>query len=110
MSPHPTTLKTYAERIEAHSNATAKKILQTIDRKKSNLCVSVDVTKAADALEVVRRVGASVCMVKVGLRPRTTGGHLELTTDALRHHRHQMQESRREGEGRGRWAKGSCQR
>ena len=87
MSPHPTTLKTYAERIEAHSNATAKKILQTIDRKKSNLCVSVDVTKAADALEVVRRVGASVCMVKVGLRPRTTGGHLELTTDALRHHR-----------------------
>jgi len=89
MSPHPTTLKTYAERIEAHSNATAKKILQTIDRKKSNLCVSVDVTKAADALEVVRRVGASVCMVKVRRRRagRTGKRCAVLIADALRYHR-----------------------
>lgn len=36
-----------------------------MDRKRTNLCVSVDVTKAAEVLEVVRRVGASVCMVKV---------------------------------------------
>lgn len=42
-----------------------------MDRKRTNLCVSVDVTKAAEVLEVVRRVGASVCMVKVRLY---TGG------------------------------------
>ena len=65
MSVHPTTLKTYASRVALHSNPTAKKILETMERKQSNLCVSVDVTKAEDALEVVRRVGKSVCMVKV---------------------------------------------
>lgn len=65
MSVHPTTLKTYASRVALHSNPTAKRILETMERKQSNLCVSVDVTKAEDALEVVRRVGQSVCMVKV---------------------------------------------
>ncbi|WVQ84772.1 orotidine 5'-phosphate decarboxylase [Cryptococcus sp. DSM 104549] len=64
MSIHPTTLKPYAERIALHTNPTAKRVLEVMDRKKTNLCVSVDVTTAAEALEVVRRVGASVCMVK----------------------------------------------
>lgn len=32
-----------------------------------NLCVSVDVIKVVEVLEVVRRVGVSVCMVKVCL-------------------------------------------
>ncbi|EAL19018.1 hypothetical protein CNBI0310 [Cryptococcus deneoformans B-3501A] len=62
--PHPTTLKTYASRIPLHTNPTARRILSIMDRKRTNLCVSVDVTKAAEVLEVVRRVGASVCMVK----------------------------------------------
>ncbi|KGB78874.2 orotidine 5'-phosphate decarboxylase [Cryptococcus deuterogattii R265] len=35
-----------------------------MDRKRTNLCVSVDVTKADEVLEIVRMVGASVCMVK----------------------------------------------
>ncbi|WVQ75743.1 orotidine 5'-phosphate decarboxylase [Cryptococcus sp. DSM 104548] len=64
MSVHPTTLKPYAERVELHTNPTARRILEIMDRKKTNLAVSVDVTKAEDALEVVRRVGKSVCMVK----------------------------------------------
>ncbi|WVW87088.1 orotidine 5'-phosphate decarboxylase [Kwoniella bestiolae CBS 10118] len=64
MSPHPTTLIPYAERIKFHTNPTAIKILEIMDRKKTNLAVSVDVTSAKEALEVVRRVGASVCMVK----------------------------------------------
>lgn len=68
---HPTTLKTYASRIPLHTNPTARRILSIMDRKRTNLCVSVDVTKAAEVLEVVRRVGASVCMVKVRLY---TGG------------------------------------
>lgn len=65
MSVHPTTLKTYGSRAALHPNPTAKRILETMERKQTNLCVSVDVTTAADALEVVRRVGQSVCMVKV---------------------------------------------
>lgn len=38
-----------------------------MDRKRTNLCVSVDVTEADEVLEIVRMVGGSVCMVKVGL-------------------------------------------
>ncbi|WVQ66206.1 orotidine 5'-phosphate decarboxylase [Kwoniella botswanensis] len=63
-SPHPTTLIPYSERIKFHTNPTAIKILEIMDRKKTNLAVSVDVNTAKEALEVVRRVGASVCMVK----------------------------------------------
>ncbi|KAK8849829.1 orotidine 5'-phosphate decarboxylase [Kwoniella newhampshirensis] len=63
-APHPTTLKPYSARIELHANPTARRILEIMDRKKTNLAVSVDVTTTAEALEVVRRVGASVCMVK----------------------------------------------
>ncbi|KIR59467.1 orotidine 5'-phosphate decarboxylase [Cryptococcus bacillisporus CA1280] len=62
--PHPTTLKTYASRITLHTNPTARRILTIMDRKRTNLCVSVDVTEADEVLEIVRMVGGSVCMVK----------------------------------------------
>ena len=65
MPVHPTTTKTYEQRAALHPNPTARRILETMVRKRSNLCVSVDVTTAKDALEVVKRVGKSVCMVKV---------------------------------------------
>lgn len=54
----------YTARIPYHSNAAAVKLLELMDRKKTNLCVSVDVTKGKDMLEVVRRVGKSCCMIK----------------------------------------------
>lgn len=56
----------YTDRIPFHSNVAAKQLLALMDKKQTNLCVSVDVTKSADVLEVVRRVGKSCCMVKVG--------------------------------------------
>lgn len=55
----------YAERIKYHSNPSAIKLLEIMERKKTNLCVSVDVITAEEILTVVRRVGASCCMVKV---------------------------------------------
>ena len=61
------TTQTYAQRSAKHVNPTAKRLLAIMERKQSNLCVSVDVTTAQEALEVVRRVGKSVCMVKVRL-------------------------------------------
>lgn len=38
--------------------------MDTIERKKSNLCVSVDVTKAADFLRIIDVVGPYICLVK----------------------------------------------
>lgn len=65
MASLPPTRKAYAERAKDHPNPTARRLLELMDRKKTNLCVSVDVTTCAEALEVVRRVAPAVCMVKV---------------------------------------------
>ena len=65
-TPHPTTLKTYGERASLHVNPSAKRLLETMDRKKTNLCVSIDVTSTKEVLDIVKQVGHSVCMIKVG--------------------------------------------
>ncbi|CCM03148.1 uncharacterized protein FIBRA_05270 [Fibroporia radiculosa] len=57
-------LLTYAQRAENHHNPAAKALLETIGRKKSNLCVSVDVTKQADFLRIIDVVGPYICLVK----------------------------------------------
>ena len=56
--------KSYAERALLHSNPAAKQLLETIERKKSNLAVSVDLTKSADFLNVIDIVGPYVCLIK----------------------------------------------
>ncbi|GJE84517.1 orotidine 5'-phosphate decarboxylase [Phanerochaete sordida] len=56
--------QTYAQRAAKHPNPAAKALLETIERKKTNLCVSVDVTKSDDFLKVIDLVGPYVCMVK----------------------------------------------
>ncbi|THH14884.1 hypothetical protein EW146_g5510 [Bondarzewia mesenterica] len=45
--------KSYSARAVKHNNPAAKQLLETIERKQSNLCVSVDVTKTVDFLAVV---------------------------------------------------------
>jgi orotidine-5'-phosphate decarboxylase len=62
---HPITTKTYAERATSQSNPAAKRLLELMDRKQTNLCVSVDVTTTQEVLDIVKAVGPSVCMVKV---------------------------------------------
>jgi orotidine-5'-phosphate decarboxylase len=57
-------LKTYGQRAARHSNPAAKLLLQTIERKKSNLAVSVDLTKSSDFLKVIDAVGRHVCLIK----------------------------------------------
>lgn len=54
----------YGARAARFQNVTARAILETMERKQSNLCVSVDVTRAADLLAIVRGVAPYVCMVK----------------------------------------------
>ena len=63
--------KTYAERAAKHTNPAAVKLLDVIDRKKSNLCVSVDVTEVQDFFEIIDVVGPYVCMIKVSTKGNT---------------------------------------
>ena len=55
---------TYEARAARHPNACAKQLLTTLVEKQSNLCVSVDVTRKEDLLEIVDTVGPFVALVK----------------------------------------------
>ncbi|MCO5568883.1 hypothetical protein L7F22_022585 [Adiantum nelumboides] len=60
-----TSLQPYGSRVGNFAkNAAARNILETMERKQSNLCVSVDVTKKKDLLDIVDAVGEAVIMVK----------------------------------------------
>lgn len=65
MSPTPVQTRTYADRASKHNNPAAKALLEVIERKKSNLCVSVDVTDRNDFLKIIDLVGPYVCLIKV---------------------------------------------
>ncbi|KAJ7179020.1 Orotidine 5'-phosphate decarboxylase [Mycena filopes] len=57
-------LKTYAERALHHKNPAAKLLLETMERKQSNLAISVDVASAKDFIAIIDVVGPFVCLVK----------------------------------------------
>ncbi|KAH9077317.1 orotidine monophosphate decarboxylase [Lactarius deliciosus] len=56
--------RTYADRAKQHVNPAAKSLLETIERKQSNLCVSVDVTSSNDFLSIIDTVGPYVSLIK----------------------------------------------
>ncbi|KAF8339022.1 Orotidine 5'-phosphate decarboxylase [Cantharellus anzutake] len=56
--------KPYAERAKNFSNVAAKSLLEVMERKQTNLCVSVDVTKTANLLRIVAAVAPFVCLIK----------------------------------------------
>ncbi|CBQ68817.1 Orotidine 5`-phosphate decarboxylase [Sporisorium reilianum SRZ2] len=58
------TRQTYAARAAKQPNPAAKALLECIERKQTNLCVSVDVTNKQDLLDVCDAVGPNVCLVK----------------------------------------------
>jgi orotidine-5'-phosphate decarboxylase len=68
----------YSERARAHTNPAAKKLLETMERKQSNLCLSIDVTNKADLLHIVDAVGPQLCLLKVGFRKDILQYHLHL--------------------------------
>ena len=57
--------RSYGERASKFTNPTAKLILDTMERKKTNLGVSVDVTKTHDLLAIIDVVSPYVCLIKV---------------------------------------------
>lgn len=65
MSPSRIAAQTYAQRAAKHANPAAKALLEIIERKKSNLCVSVDVTDRDEFLKIIDTVGPYVCLIKV---------------------------------------------
>ena len=60
-------LNTYANRAKKHTNPAAKDLLETVERKQSNLCVSVDVTSSKDFLSIIDAVGPYVSLIKASL-------------------------------------------
>ncbi|KAJ3812172.1 orotidine-5'-monophosphate decarboxylase [Lentinula lateritia] len=59
--------QTYGQRIRNHTNPAAKLLLETMERKRSNLAVSVDVTKSKDFLAIIDAVGPFVCLTHVDI-------------------------------------------
>jgi len=56
--------KSYSDRAGSYTNPAARSLLELMARKKTNLCVSVDVTKKSNLLRIVDAVGPSVCLIK----------------------------------------------
>ena len=80
--------QTYAQRAGNFSNAAAKQLLEVMERKGSNLCVSVDVTKSSDFISVIDTVGPYIALIKVSV-PKPVCGYEILSTgqDAHRYTR-----------------------
>lgn len=64
MTPAPYS-QSYGERVMKFTNPTAKLILEIMERKKTNLAVSIDVTKTNDLLAIIDAVSPYVCLIKV---------------------------------------------
>lgn len=58
--------QTYAERARKHRHPLARELLELMERKQSNLCLSVDVTKSDEIIRIVETAAPFLCMVKVG--------------------------------------------
>jgi orotate phosphoribosyltransferase len=56
---------TFEERIRAPSNEFSAKLFQKMIDKKSNLCVSADVNTAGDLMQLLKKVGPYIAMIKV---------------------------------------------
>lgn len=57
--------KTYAQRAQAHKHPLAKQLLELMERKRTNLALSVDVTSSKELLRIVEAAAPHLCIVKV---------------------------------------------
>ena len=54
----------YSQRAELCTNSTAKKLLNLIDSKQTNLCIAADVTSKAELLKIADELGPEICLLK----------------------------------------------
>ena len=77
--------KTYGQRATSHPSAVAKRLLEIIESKRSNLAVSVDVTTKSALLRIVEAVAPHVCMIKVRriemIPPLMRQTHIDIVED-----------------------------
>ncbi|AMD20615.1 HDL129Wp [Eremothecium sinecaudum] len=64
--------KSYKERAKSHSSPCAKKLLELMHNKKTNLCASVDVHTTEELLSLVETLGPHICLLKT---------HVDILTD-----------------------------
>lgn len=62
----------FAERATFCLNASAQRLCQLIANKQTNLCLSADVTRASELLDLTDKVGAEICLLKT---------HIDILTD-----------------------------
>lgn len=55
---------TYEKRAKLAKNGIAKRLFGIMATKKTNLCLSVDMTSTTEILDLIEKVGEHVCMVK----------------------------------------------
>lgn len=64
--------QTYLQRSEHCQNPTAKRLLQLMEKKQTNLCVNPDLTTCAAVLNIADCVGPHICVLKT---------HVDILTD-----------------------------
>lgn len=57
----------YLEKASKQVNPTAREFLELVDRKKTNLCISLDLVDREQFLKMADALGPYVCLVKVGV-------------------------------------------
>lgn len=55
----------YEKRIESFSNPTARKLLEIMVRKQTNVCVAADVTSCKELISLIHHVGEYICVLKL---------------------------------------------
>ncbi|KAI8072637.1 orotidine-5'-phosphate decarboxylase [Gongronella butleri] len=58
------TFKTYGDRAKQHPHACARDLLSLMERKKTNLSIAADVTTKAELLDIAKRAGPYICVLK----------------------------------------------
>ncbi|CDK24880.1 unnamed protein product [Kuraishia capsulata CBS 1993] len=59
-----TVLSSYQARADAHTSPVARRLLELMESKKTNLCASVDLTTTAEILALVDSLGPYICLLK----------------------------------------------
>ncbi|MCH9611207.1 MAG: Orotidine 5'-phosphate decarboxylase [Chlamydiales bacterium] len=76
-------MPSYSERAKSCLNPAGAKLLRLLDEKKSNLCLSCDVTTSKELLELADRLGPEICLLKT---------HIDIIEDFTPDLTHRLQE------------------